>query len=362
MPDLNTQAPEIERVEEVEKEKFSCDDCGMGIDEIDLTTTSNGQDVCETCLRENYTNCNDCACILPNSNSFYDYGDSQICRQCAERDYTHCERCDCLLHCDDDPCCLESEEESGSISGNWNTIQDSDTIRPLEFYGEISAWPFGIGLELELGTSDPNSVIRHVRQKHGDLFIGKQDGSVNGVELVSQPATLEFWQALSLDLPANCMGYGYGGIHLHVCRRGWTDQQIRRIIRYFHSDHKSVSKIAQRNITDCAWCMPRSEMSYDEYDEYQEYGTKNLARDKANIKYSAVNLCHDATIEFRIFNSNKIVWKILKNMEYICALHAVATNGEISQRRINNYVKQSKETLPNLYRFMIEEKIMKGEN
>ncbi len=234
--------------------------------------------------------------------------EGRVCRSCSSG-YHHCDDCD------------EYHITRFCPNANLDNIQDHGFAPAIVKYGGPSKFPFHIGMELELTTDYAIETLREIRKKHGDLFWGVYDGSVSGVELVSHPATIEFWQKFQLGAPSHCKEGG-NGIHLHACRSGFNHSQIKSVLKLFASSHDKVKTIAERDEKLEEWAAIAESSRINEVRDFQSFTGWD--------KYSAVNFNHKHTYEFRIFNSSKISAKIIKNIEFIGSLWDWTKNGSIS--------------------------------
>ena len=180
----------------------------------------------------------------------------------------------------------------------------------------------GIEIESSFNSEDVgnrSAFVQNIRKDFGDYFITKNDGSIRGiggVELVTQPSTLKYYQhrmiALGIGNIAKKSGYrGYSdtscGIHIHYSKAGITPLVLRKIWETMYSHQELLYRIAQR-----------SDGQYCEITKFKAL-LSALKDGQESRKYSAIHILKD-TIEFRIFRSNFRPLSVMKNIEFIHAL------------------------------------------
>ena len=260
------------------------------------------------------------------------------------------ECCNSYHYCGD---CEEHHNTRFCPNADLDEIHDHGFHPEIQPKGEISTsrFPFYLGMELELCTEYPVETLKYIRRHHKDLFWGVYDGSVSGVEIVSQPATYEYWKDLTFHIHSSVRSGG-GGIHLHVDRAGFKHDQVLNVLKFFWGNKDFVKAIAERDEKLEEWAQIR--------DPERDYrGVSDLRTWKGGDKYSAVNFCHSKTLEFRIFNTAKAKPTILKNMEFISSLWDWTNSGSLaSTPKKRDYLSFVKEKdYPNLNGFIATENL-----
>ena len=201
----------------------------------DETTSFGDGNWCENCMSEYTYTCD-------------------VCQDSYDRDNgAYCEYCECCDACSD--YCLEMHQENCSEyqyeqNGGGGRLQNYSFTPYLVFHGDTRAGQaLFMGVELEVdqhrsrdtGYPDIDSFLEDAqriltpiqRSQNVDdmgLFYFKEDGSLrNGVEIVSNPATLQFhmdtmpWRSI-MDAARDNRLFGHNtdtaGLHIHVSRTG----------------------------------------------------------------------------------------------------------------------------------------------
>ena len=262
-----------------------CACCGELHDPDDLTTTRDGDLVCEDCLSDEYGYCEHCMEYVPFDELDYvnegtpesecwcsscrdsyaaqcndcgrwftsrwgrsdEYG-HDICDTCYENhDYITCEDCGAILRYD----CAEE------IGGCWYCSSCAASHRPdsIHRYGykpepeiayrgredQSTTLTFGVELEVDEGEEDNETTARRVTDAADGRLYCKHDGSLgcNGFEIVSHPASLAYhlYEFRWANIMRLCDRAGYKshdtstcGLHLHVGRAQLGEDQHSRSI------------------------------------------------------------------------------------------------------------------------------------
>jgi hypothetical protein len=262
------------------------------------------------------------------------------CKKCEQ----HLFRCrDCGEFHDEKNQCERSKRRLMEIQGHG--------FHPPIFYKSKltgSKFPLYAGMEYEITTPCPQETLRFYREKYGDLFWGVSDSTCDGVELISQPMTLEDWKGLNFEVHPEARRDG-SGIHIHLDREGHTSAQLRDLVSFFWKNPKFVKTVAER------------ESDYAKIRDPKGYGKDpDMLSLIGGEKYSAINFCHQNTIEYRIFKTHNRVENILKNIEFCFSLFGWTKGGSTGKATLADYlayVKSEKTTFNNLEAFLEKEKI-----
>lgn len=279
--------------------------------------------ICKECA-EKYRVCFHCGQVTKE----FDGVKKPICRNCRGARY-HCGICD-DHHVGP---CIKTLGSGFNERGRWPDIKPQ---------GGKTKFPFYAGMELEINTSDSVKTLQMIRENYPDLFWGTRDGTVEGIELVSMPATLEYWQGVNFKFFSGCRE-GQAGIHVHVDRLPHEHFQLAAILEFFFNNKAFVYKIAERE-THFAKIN-----SLDIYKK-QEDLTGFLGGDK----YSALNFCHRKTLEYRIFNSTLNLDHIKKDVEFCFALWDWTRRGsfQTTEKDFTKFCHSEKETFPYLSKYI----------
>lgn len=293
----------------MEENKLYCSHCGALIDTDDYSIV--GEDiVCTDCVERYCHTCDDCGALMYDDDC---YGDDNhcLCQSCYEENYTRCANCNCLVHMSDvyshnDNYYCEScfEELADSFIHDYGYKPD-----PI-FYGNGNRY-FGVELEIDVAGKDSDYAERilNIGNDSDDCIYIKSDGSLNdGMEIVSHPMTLDYHKSYCWeDILRKCIHLGYRshqtstcGLHVHVNRKslGETrerqEETISRILYFVEQHWNEMLRFSRRSEV----AMNRWAARYG----YESTPKKILDKAKESYgRYSAVNLCNHATIEFRMF-------------------------------------------------------------
>ena len=162
------------------------------------------------------------------------------------------------------------------------------------------------------------------------LLYAKRDGSLpsgSGVEYISQPMTMEAWQAVPDKfwkfVEANYKAFRQEdvGIHIHFPWASMTIGHAYAMLSALNTLQMNPAgvllHVAQRPTGRwAAWDLLQYRDTYNVVAEV----AKNRVRGDSE-KYKAINTEHSQTIELRYFNSNAKGPRVLKNLEFVDALY-----------------------------------------
>ncbi|WP_246843463.1 hypothetical protein [Allokutzneria sp. NRRL B-24872] len=215
-----------------------------------------------------------------------------VCESCAEHDYWRCSECERLIR-EYDPC-DECDSETSDL------IHDYCYKPRPEFHG---AGPVFLGLELETSVSrwhiEDSAEI--AVEMLGDLGYLKEDCSLDqGFEIVTHPMSYAWamanfpWEMLSELSRSSCEATHDAGMHVHISRTAFeSPSHAFRWMKFLYRNAASVIGVARRESDQWASWRPNDRSQVKEYAK----GVKGFSR------YSAINTQNDATFELRIFAS-----------------------------------------------------------
>ena len=352
-----------------EKNYFICEDCGetLSIDEmITIVVDGNERKVCEHCREYNYRICEDCGKLTNNADyCFIEY----MTKDGTKKNYSGCRSC------------TEKIAHQCSHCGNWfsNEIKfkEGGICEECYYRGEIihnytfkpKVMPrierdenkdllFGIENEIELKYNDPDRmrfansdreefeirtgnknfnvdyrryVAYHIDNAIPGFFYQKHDGSIRyGMEVVSHPATLEFWRSqkdkieelFSFLRNEGCQGDEADtvGMHIHVSRKDMSRSHQNSFAAFVYSHREKIEKLAGRtsNSYTKMITLPNSATNSEEITRFERVVIKN------DDRYSAVNWRNKNTVELRMFQSTLNTNTFLANIEFAHALYCFA--------------------------------------
>lgn len=204
--------------------------------------------------------CEGCGDIFSPGELTYVYGGDQVCERCIRNDYTECAHCS-EIHPDTDieyhesECAADCDRECCYSSSHGGIIQDYGYTPYLVFRGEGT---YHLGLELELNTaycSSTNRVAQAVVDHLGDLVYLKEDSSIGeGFEVVTHPMTFDHarhidWSVLDtlretyrVESSSDC------GMHVHVSKTAFdTTSHTYRWMRFIYRNADSLQRLARRS-------------------------------------------------------------------------------------------------------------------
>lgn len=270
--------------------------------------------------------CNRCGEIFERDAFEIDEDYLRACSGCNDHYYT-CDECGQLV-CDD-------------YAHSHEVIRDASFTPRLKFFPDDKQ-DYYFGFELELETDDEDNtqelaevVIKRLNKdtaKSTAPFYIKWDGSLdNGFELVSHPATIEwFRESGKLDeingFPAE---FGFRawdtdtcGFHVHVSRTAFYRENAGRVI-YSKAHELRFIALFYRNPEFVTYLAGRASNHYasfssDEFPTRAEHLRGKIDR-KESDKYQVINTRHNNTLEIRIFQGTLRKERILSNLQLVQA-------------------------------------------
>lgn len=261
--------------------------------------------ICNSCRNRRTT-----AFQCTNCDGLYDYlatdSDFELCAACYTESNSH----------DDDDC---DDDDNGNYVHNHSYTprlqfkSAPDEREPRLFFG----------FELEVPAGDEDGFARRVYETAGDrenLLYCKEDGSIDGVEIVSHPMTHAYFSEcaplfdmfrdaeLSSNLTRQTPSNGYG-LHVHVSRSGFkSEAHTLRWLLLIYRNQRAMAQLARRGANEWAGYGDAKDCTAKARNKHPDY-----KRDPWNANYSysgnryvAVNANNRDTFELRMFRST---WK-----------------------------------------------------
>lgn len=318
---------------------YQCMDCGRWFTDASIVTDSEGEHLCEDCYCNSYYTCAGCGCFVSTDDCYWD----------DARDEAYC------------ALCYDEEVQNQFINSyhshnNW-TVHYTENERNDYMSDKLT-----LGLEIEVA-GDADYAEGFMECVDNSLIYLEKDSSVEGFEIITQPMTREYVtevfpnkisEGFKYLRENDFKGHNAGGIHIHVANYGDTMLTVYRLKRLLYNlDSKQQSlllELTQRNKYELErW--GDNQVPYMMSIEYAYY---------QNSRYEALNLDdRTGTLEFRIFNSNLRIERILKNIEMVYALldyiNSNSWNSSSDLYDWMNFVYDNNVNYPNLCLF-IEEK------
>ena len=352
---------------------YTCERCGLAIENrYTVYIEDTNEYVCDDCAEQYYYQCMDCGKWYSSNRIYTDSAGNTLCEDCYCCSYYTCAGCgefvrtgDCYWDDrTDEPYCVFCYDEetrnqlinSYHSNNNW-TVHYTESERDDYMSDKLT---LGLEIEVEGNTEFAEGFMERV---DNDLIYLEKDGSVEGFEIITQPMTRKYATEVFKDKIAkgfnflkenDFRGHNAGGIHIHVANYGDTRLAVYRLKRLLYNlDSKQQSlflKLTQRTKNDLIqWA--DNQVPFDMSIEY--------ACLQGN-RYESLNLDdRTGTLEFRIFNSNLRVERILKNIEMVYALldyvNSSSWNSSSDLYDWMKFVYDNNVLYPNLYLF-IEEK------
>jgi len=311
---------------------IECQECGSVVDSTDefdrcpdCTIICNGcenaaEDLdsagrCNDCHQE----CDDChTTVDPENFPLDDYGHcgecARVCQNCGEniREYERdllCESC-------------ASDADQNQTIHNYEYSPD-----PI-FFPRPSKTQTFFGLEIEMECKEGMDVESFTEDILPEkAWYAKHDGSLkNGVEFVSHPGTIAYWQNIAdwrwiqkatEEKGARAWETDSCGLHIHVSRQNISPLTLLKILQFFAKNKNYIRKISRRK----PGALEHWSAIYTGEGEC-ENKLPRKAKYSEGRKYEAVNLCHGNTIEFRIFRGTLNLESIKRNLLWVSLLLA----------------------------------------
>lgn len=342
--------------EEIEEEDtLTCNGCGESVDYGD-EFVYNGEDYCDNCV----TTCDSWRCRVvmlvedateAYDGNFYCESCSAECEFCQHRHHADnlypvggnsaCE--DCVRYCDS--CCEYYPQDETRYSDSHDAWYCDDCYPPERLgvrpYGHTRAHSYlrtkeemktlssderwYIGIEHEITAPDDcdaEHVYKWAEQHLGstDYIECKEDSSVEGFEIVTQPMTPAFFEQVDWDSYMRMLDRHYPirgeepeehGIHVHVGRKALNHDDINvAAYSYLLSQGNHLERIARREPYHYCEKVTRP-VSTAVVAKHQRQGTDNPQFQRLRYENgvypgrNAINLTNGTTIEIRAFRSTR---------------------------------------------------------
>ena len=204
--------------------------------------------------------------------------------------------------------------------------------------------PLYFGLEIELSgkitREDEEDAKKLLEKLPENEFYAIHDGSIRGVEIVSHPMSYKHIQTidwnsffqlakeLKYDNKDHC-----AGLYIHISRDWFGGHQSETLTKIVYLVYKYKYRITEE-IAD------REPNEYCEYDHnttkavinndiFETYRQFTLKYDNEDGKYSAINIMHKDTYEFRVFDGVTNVSDLFKRVEFVYKLALVVRENDI---------------------------------
>ncbi len=217
--------------------------------------------------------------------------------------------------------------------------------------------PLYLGIELEFDTDRKKAppLIRRFK----DHMIAKEDGSIDGFELVTAPATFSIHAEIFKEFPFNKQKVtSRDGMHVHVDKKSLTTLQMGKIFEFIYNDnnYKFIKKIAGRDLNNyCSTVTKKSVLSgIEEHENGITYRVEGS-------HHTAINVSNKNTVEFRIFRTPSTYEQFMARLEFVKAMVDWTKPGQVpygingfkEEKNFLNYVTDCRKVYPNLFKEII---------
>lgn len=233
--------------------------------------------------------------------------------------------------------------------------------RPIWFGGEGK--PYYLGFELEISANAYSTApitAWCANNGHRDMLYCKEDGSVDGFEIVSHPMTPEYFDSIEWSKFFEMLNHHYPlprgnsdeavghGLHVHVSRTAFPRQSTLARWSYLLNKYRDhTQRVARRRNSNWArftdfpvsLCLPydnprqngRWELDTENplrcgccYERTWVEELSNRIRRQFQTRayperYQAVNLTNDNTVEVRVFRSTRKPDEFISSLHYVMA-------------------------------------------
>lgn len=316
-----------------------CDFCGEFVS--DYETDRDDNVACRSCLRSNVRRCEGCERFVHDDDINWTSDDYRLCERCFQEYTITCDVCGDVYYYDEDfefddgdnicPRCQEEEQTKCIHEYRYKPVPNKKMV-PGENTNEY------FGFEIEVCGSQ--TYAKDFKTIIGDDIYLKQDGSVDGFEIVTHPMTRDyFYEEFIAKLKAGMKfliskrfsAHNKAGIHIHVSSEAINAHMLKRMIDVvYQSNYQNREiwrKISQRTIDNLeGWAsvnpgsLRDTKAKLKRTVDFHENNGWNFKPTLGKKRYTAINTENSQTVEFRIFNSNLRIDRIVKNAQVIFSL------------------------------------------
>lgn len=359
-----------------------CSFCGRLTD--DYESDNNGTIACSDCLESEIRRCEHCGGLTDDP--FTTVDDYTLCAYCYDNHTGSCDECGDVFYREDNieydededrylcSRCIESEQAQAIHKYSY---KPNPKFRKLEKEKDNNEY-FGFEIEVEGNCIYAKEFLEKVN-KETELVYLKYDGSVSGFEIVTHPMSRGYFyeefvprltEGMEFLRQVGFRGHNRAGIHIHVSSSSISAKMLKNIVNLMYQnkeEHRTTwRKIVQRKQYELdRWASMRPETlnnktkasTYKQIDLYDSLGRypKPLI---GSSRYSAINTSNDQTVEFRVFNSNTRIERIVKNAEVIFSLLDYAkTSKPMFLHRYLDFVFNKKDKYKEFCDFLVEKDI-----
>lgn len=257
---------------------------------------------CVGCAEVHADTCDHCSTYVHRSYLINLEDGCTTCEACDGDHHRYCDSC-CMTYCadqgsDHDDCVYDDEDDYDSDYDSGELHSYSYTPR-LHFRGDGARH---LGMELEVSAAI--GAARRIHENWGDLLYCKQDGSVQGFEMVTHPMTYGWamesfpWDVLKLIGEHGTAGPN--GLHVHISRAAFHNEaHVNAFLHLFYTNDDMVTAMARRD--PHRWAKFEMQPFYDDLHQKAHHRQGRMSE-----RYAAVNTTNEETLEVRVFASTLV--------------------------------------------------------
>lgn len=189
--------------------------------------------------------------------------------------------------------------------------------------GRRATAPMYLGVEIEVEATRGAELDEGAETVPADRYYCKHDGSLsNGFEIVSHPATWEWWRTADLDFTDSLREQGFRsyntdtcGMHVHVSRKVLSQLDVYKLLKFCKNAPGFLLKVSRRKKAN----LQRWAAIGREGPEVLVLKAKGDLESPA-CRYEALNVTGRNTVEFRLFRGTLDKVAIKRNLAFVQAL------------------------------------------
>ena len=259
-------------VSKEEEEILKCDACQGIVLEDELTRTPGGEDYCEDCFSESYSNCDSCNEFYENDDC-HQYNGEYYCADCYSESFVDCVECEEIVNRD---YAMWSEREEQYYCEDCYPGEGEDV--DLESYGRVNLhkskcfnrnkFSRAVGIELEAINEDYDCMDSDFYEDNWEFknnWNVIHDGSIDsgegkGREFITRGGLSgdELYQSIdNITSMLKFRGWQVNrscGMHVHIDARDLNWREIKYILAVSKLSEQIIYKMLPRSRVDGRWC------------------------------------------------------------------------------------------------------------
>ena len=320
-------------------EFFSCVKCGSFRHEAYyFGSTRTGKKVCDSCASYHYAYCRPCGVLVLDEH--YNFA-ADLCNKCASDCGASCDSCGDWTYHDDGISnrrgffcgyCAHEYDAPEGVRGYHERAPWGLVFHQVDGYcADMQEGAVYFGVEIEMVGDGSVYDVLETAESNKDAHAESDSSLGGGLELITQPATLDAWRG---DFGARVAQYvarlnaaglsaesELAGQHVHVSRCAFMDaKHLARFAAFFPHNRDHALAVSGRGF-ECS-----------EYANLEAFGRGDLGslakfgRARSNLwrgwsdRTRAVNLTNAETVEVRLWAGTDNTRETLGALEYVAAL------------------------------------------